>query len=75
NIVIHGVDRVTESNGSTNGTVQSPSPSTPEQGATGNLPQPPNGGESSGGNQEQASGGTQNGNLGSGHNSEEASEQ
>ena len=75
NIVIHGVDRVTESNVSTNGTVQSPSPSTPEQGATGNLPQPPNGGESSGGNQEQASGGTQNGNLGSGHNSEEASEQ
>ena len=75
NIVIYGVDRVTESNGSTNGTVQSPSPSTPEQGATGNLPQPPNGGESSGGNQEQASGGTQNGNLGSGHNSEEASEQ
>ena len=75
NIVIHGVDRVTESNGSTNGTVQSPSPSTPEQGSTGNLPQPPNGGESSGGNQEQASGGTQNGSLGSGNNAEEASEQ
>ena len=75
NIVIHGVDRVTESNGSTNGTVQSPSPSTPEQGSTGNLPQPPNGGESSGGNQEQASGGAQNGSLGSGNNAEEASEQ
>ncbi|MBS4974160.1 MAG: hypothetical protein KHZ55_08295, partial [Clostridium celatum] len=75
NIVIHGVDRVTESNGSTNGTVQSPSPSTPEQGSTGNLPQLPNGGESSGGNQEQASGGTQNGSLGSGNNAEEASEQ
>ena len=75
NIVIHGVDRVTESNGSTNGAVQSPSPSTPEQGSTGNLPQPPNGGESSGGNQEQASGGTQNGSLGSGNNAEEASEQ
>ena len=75
NIVIHGVDRVTESNGSTNGTVQSPSPSTPEQGSTGNLPQPPNGGESSGGNQEQASGDTQNGSLGSGNNAEEASEQ
>ena len=71
NIVIHGVDRVTESNG----TVQSPSPSTPEQGSTGNLPQPPNGGESSGGNQEQASGGTQNGSGGSGNNGEEASEQ
>ena len=75
NIVIHGVDRVTESNGSTNGTVQSPLPSTPEQGSTGNLPQPPNGGESSGGNQEQASGGTQNGSGGSGNNGEEASGQ
>ena len=75
NIVINGVDRVTESNGSTNGTVQSPSPSTPEQGSTGNLPQQPNGGESSGGNQEQASGGTQNGSGGSGNNGEEASEQ
>ena len=70
-IVINGVDRVTESNG----TVQSPSPSTPEQGSTGNLPQQPNGGESSGGNQEQASGGTQNGSGGLGNNGEEASEQ
>ena len=71
NIVIHGVDRVTESNG----TVQSPSPSTPEQDSTITSPQPPNGGESSGGNQEQASGGTQNGSGGSGNNGEEASEQ
>ena len=70
-IVINGVDRVTESNG----TVQSPSPSTPEQGSTGNLPQQPNGGESSGGNQEQASGGTQNGSGGSGNNGQESSEQ
>ena len=75
NIVINGVDRVTESNGSTNGTVQSPSPSTPEQGSTGNLPQLPNGGESSGGNQEQASGGTQNGSGSSGNNGQESSEQ
>ena len=70
-IVINGVDRVTESNG----TVQSPSPSTPEQGSTGNLPQQPNGGESSGGNQEQASGGTQNGSGGAGNNGQESSEQ
>ena len=74
-IVVHGVDRVTESNESTNGTVQSPSPSTPEQGSTGNLPQLPNGGESSGGNQEQASGGTQNGSGSSGNNGQESSEQ
>ena len=75
NIVIHGVDRVTESNESTNGTVQSPSPSTPEQDSTITSPQPPNGGESSGGNQEQASGGTQNGSGGSGNNGQESSEQ
>ena len=74
-IVVHGVDRVTESNESTNGTVQSPSPSTPEQDSTITSPQPPNEGESSGGNQEQASGGTQNGSGGSGNNGEEASEQ
>ena len=75
NIVIHGVDRVTESNESTNGTVQSPSPSTPEQDSTITSPQPPNGGESSGGNQEQASGGTQNGSGGAGNNGQESSEQ
>uniref|UniRef100_UPI0025EDBAD1 bacterial Ig-like domain-containing protein n=1 Tax=uncultured Clostridium sp. TaxID=59620 RepID=UPI0025EDBAD1 len=75
NIVIHGVDRVTESNESTNGTVQSPSPSTPEQDSTITSPQPPNGGESSGGNQEQASGGTQNGSGGLGNNGQESSEQ
>ena len=74
-IVVHGVDRVTESNESTNGTVQSPSPSTPEQDSTITSPQPPNEGESSGGNQEQDSGGTQNGSGGSGNNGEEASEQ
>ena len=62
NIVIHGVDRVTESNGSTNGTVQSPSPSTPEQDSTITSPQPPNGG-------------TQNGSGGSGSNGEESPEQ
>ena len=71
NIVIHGVDRVTESNG----TVQSPSPSIPGQGSVETPQQPPNGGEGSGGNQEQASGGTQNGSGGSGNNGEEASEQ
>ena len=75
NIVIHGVDRVTESNESTNGTVQSPSPSTPDQDSTITSPQPPNEGESSGGNQEQASGGTQNGSGESGNNGQESSEQ
>ena len=70
NIVIHGVDRVTKPNG----TVQSPSPSTPNQGSTEN-PQQPAGGESSGGNQEQASGGTQNGSGSSGNNGQESSEQ
>ncbi len=75
NIVIYGVDRVTESNESTNGTVQSPLPSTPDQDSTITSPQPPNGGESSGGNQEQASGGTQNGSGGSGNNGQESSEQ
>ena len=67
NIVIHGVDRVTKPNG----TVQSPSPSTPEQGVTGNLPQPPNGGESSG----ETSGNTPNGGGDSGDNGQESSEQ
>lgn len=67
NIVIHGVDRVTKPNG----TVQSPSPSTPEQGVTGNLPQPPNGGESSG----ETSGNTPNGGGDSGYNGQESSEQ
>ncbi|MFQ7597412.1 hypothetical protein [Clostridium sp.] len=71
NIVIHGVDRVTKPNG----TVQSPSPSTPEQDSTITPPKPSTGGESSGGNQEQVSGGTQNGSGGSGNNGEEASEQ
>ena len=75
NIVIYGVDRVTESNESTNGTVQSPLPSTPDQDSTITSPQPPNGGESSGGNQEQASGGTQNGSGGAGNNGQESSEQ
>ena len=45
NIVIHGVDRVTKPNG----TVQSPSPSTPEQDSTITSPQPPNGGNASDG--------------------------
>ena len=66
-IVIHGVDRVTESNG----TVQSPSPSTPEQGPTITPQEPPNGGENSG----ETSGGTQSGSEGSENNGEEASGQ
>ena len=66
-IVVHGVDRVTESNGSTNGTVQSPSTSTPEQGSTITPQEPPNGAENSGG--------TQNGSGGSENNGEEASGQ
>ena len=66
-IVIHGVDRVTESNG----TVQSPSPSTPEQGPTITPQEPPNGGEDSG----ETSGGTQNGSGSSENNGEEASGQ
>ena len=70
-IVIHGVDRVTESNGSTNGTVQSPSTSTPGQGSTGNLPQTPSGGENSGETSENAP----NGSGGSENNGEEASGQ
>ena len=63
-IVVHGVDRVTESNGSTNGTVQSPSTSIPEQDSTITPQEPPNGGENSGG--------TQNGSGGSENNVEEA---
>ena len=70
-IVINGVDRVTESNG----TVQQPSPSTPGQGSVETPQQPSTGGDSSGGNQEQASGGTQNGSGGSENNGEEASGQ
>ena len=66
-IVVHGVDRVTESNGSTNGTVQSPSTSTPEQDSTITPQEPPNGAENSGG--------TQNGSGGSENNGEEASGQ
>jgi hypothetical protein len=66
-IVVHGVDRVTESNGSTNGTVQSPSTSTPEQDSTITPQEPPNGAEDSGG--------TQNGSGGSENNGEEASGQ
>ena len=71
NIVIHGVDRNIESNG----TVQQPSPSIPGQGSVETPQQPSTGGNSSGGNQEQASGGIQNGSGGSGNNGEEASEQ
>ena len=67
NIVIHGVDRETKPNG----TVQQPSLSTPEQGSTGNLPQPPSGGESSG----ETSGNTPNGGGDSGDNGEESPEQ
>ena len=70
-IVINGVDRVTESNG----TVQPPSPSIPGQGSVETPQQPSTGGDSSGGNQEQASGGTQNGSGGSENNGEEASGQ
>ena len=70
-IVIHGVDR----DGELNGTVQSPSPSTPGQGSVETPQQPSTGGDSSGGNQEQASGGTQNGSGGSENNGEEASGQ
>ena len=58
-IVIHGVDR----DGESNGTVQSPTPSTPGQGSTGNLPQTPSGGENSGETSENApngSGGSEN---------------
>ena len=75
NIVIHGVDRETKPNGSTNETVQSPSPSTPGQDSTITPPKPSIGGESLGGNQEQASGGTQNGSGGLGNNGAESSEQ
>ena len=64
NIVIHGVDRETKPNG----IVKPPSINTPGQDSTITPPQPPNGGESSGGNQEQASGGTQNGSGGAGNN-------
>ena len=70
-IVIHGVDRNIESNG----TVQQPSPSIPGQGSVETPQQPSTGGNSSGGNQEQASGGIQNGSGGLGNNGEEASEQ
>ena len=66
-IVIHGVDR----DGESNGTVQSPSPSTPGQGSTGNLPQTPSGGENSGETSENAP----NGSGGSENNGEEASGQ
>ena len=69
-IVIHGVDRVTESNGSTNGTVQSPSTSIPEQDSTITSPQPPNGGNASDGSgglgsngQESSGQNTREGNL------------
>ena len=67
NIVIHGVDRETKPNG----TVQQPSSNTPNQGSTENLPQPPNGGESSG----ETSANTPNGGGDSGHNGQESSEQ
>ena len=70
-IVIHGVDRVTESNGSTNGTVQSPSTSIPEQDSTETPQQPPNVGESSG----ETSGNIPNGGGDSGDNGEESPEQ
>ena len=70
-IVVHGVDRVTESNGSTNGTVQSPSTSAPEQDSTIIPQEPPNGEESSG----ETSGNTPNGGGDSGDNGEESPEQ
>ena len=70
-IVIHGVDRNIESNG----TVQQPSPSIPGQGSVETPQQPSTGVDSLGGNQEQASGGTQNGSGGLGNNREEDSEQ
>ena len=53
-IVINGVDRDRESNG----TVQQPSPSIPGQGSTENLPQTPNGGENSGETSENAPNGS-----------------
>ena len=53
-IVINGVDRDIESNG----TVQQPSPSIPGQGSTENLPQTPNGGENSGETSENAPNGS-----------------
>lgn len=71
NIVIHGVDRETKPNG----TVQPPSSNIPGQDSTITPQEPPNGVESSGGNQEQASGGTQNGNGSLGNNGQESSEQ
>ena len=67
NIVIHGVDRETKPNG----TVQSPSPSTPGQDSNETPQQPPNGGESSG----ETSGNTPNGGGDSGDNGEESPEQ
>ena len=62
-IVIHGVDRVTESNG----TVQPPSPSIPGQDLTETPQQPSTEGE--------GSGGPQNGSGSSGNNGQESSEQ
>ena len=53
-IVIHGVDR----DGELNGTVQQPSPSIPGQGSTENLPQTPNGEENSGETSENAPNGS-----------------
>ena len=76
NIVIHGVDRVTKPNG----TVQSPSPSTPEQDSTITSPQPPNGGNASDGSgglgsngQESSEQNTREGNLIQSGNSGESS--
>ena len=76
NIVIHGVDRVTKPNG----TVQSPSPSTPEQDSTITSPQPPNGGNASDGGgglgsngQESSEQNTREGNLIQSGNSGESS--
>ena len=76
NIVIHGVDRVTKPNG----TVQSPSPSAPEQDSTITSPQPPNGGNASDGSgglgsngQESSEQNTREGNLIQSGNSGESS--
>ena len=67
NIVIHGVDRETKPNG----TVQTPSPSTPGQDSTETPQQPSTEGEGSG----ETSGNTQNGSESSGNNGQESSEQ
>ena len=71
NIVIHGVDRETKPNG----IVKPPSINTPGQDSTITPQQPSNGGEGSGGNQEQAPENTPNGSGGLGNNGAESPEQ